>query len=158
MTAKPRWDIDTRGIGIASASGYLPAVQRLAEHMGRPGWVTEDADAHLLPHLLEACALETSPIRINAYRLLEDGTLELDCADTTGRDYGHQFRAVVALLAVIAESSFHVRRVDDTTIECVTGMLDGDGEFASHGHVIRLRLGMNDQTDAAPNRAEHHSE
>jgi hypothetical protein len=33
-----------------------------------------------------------------------------------------------------------VRRVDRRTVECVTGMLDGDGEFASHGHTIRLRM------------------
>lgn len=150
MTARPRWDVDTRGIGVASAAGSLPAVQRLAEHMSRDGWVTEDADAHLLPHLLEACAAESSPLRITAYRLLDDGTLELDCADTTGRHHGHQFRAAVGLLAVIAESSFHIRRVDDTTIECVTGMLDGDGEFATHGHVTRLYLVGPDPGPATP--------
>ncbi|MGH8835246.1 MAG: hypothetical protein ACRDWG_09680 [Actinomycetes bacterium] len=140
MTAQPRWDTDSRGVGVASAAGYLPPLHRLAEHMATDGWVTEDADAHLLPHLLEACAAESSPLRINAYRLLEDGTLELDCADTTGRDHFDQFRAAVGLLAVIAESSFYVRRTGETTIECATGMLDGDGEFATHGHVIRIRL------------------
>ena len=140
MTVRPRWDTDTRGVGMASAAGYLPAVHRLAEHMAIAGWVTEDADAHLLPHLLEACAAESSPLRITAHRLLEDGTLELDCADAAGRDHFDQFRAAIELLAAIAETSFHVRRTGQTTIECVTGMLDGDGVFATHGHVIRIRL------------------
>lgn len=140
MTAKPRWDIDTRGIGVADATGYLSAVHRLAEHMGRAGWVTEDADAHLLGHLQAAAGAEGSPLRITGHRVAADGALELDCAGAAGLDQGHRFRAAVALLAVIAESSFHVRKVDPGTIECVTGILDGDSEFASHGHVIRLRL------------------
>lgn len=140
MTTQPRWDTDSRGVGVASAAGYLPPVHRLAEHMAMDGWVTEDGDAHLLPHLLDACAAESSPLRITAYRLLEDGTLELDCTDATGRDQFDQFRAAVGLLAAVAESSFHVRLTGETTIECVTGMLAGDGAFATHGHVIRIRL------------------
>jgi hypothetical protein len=108
--------------------------------MATDGWVTEDGDAHLLPHLLEACAADSSPLRITAYRLLEDGTIELDCADVSRRDHFDQFRAAVELLAAVAESSFHVRRTGETTIECVTGMLAGDGAFATHGHVIRIRL------------------
>ncbi|HKE50299.1 MAG TPA: hypothetical protein VKE25_02200 [Actinomycetes bacterium] len=140
MTAEPRWDTDTRGVGVSSAAGYLPPVNRLVEHMATEGWVTEDADAHLLPHLLEASAAESSPLRITAHRLLEDGTLELDCADTTGRDHFDQFRAAIELLAAVAECSFHVRQIGADTIECVTGMLAGDGVFATHGHVIRIRL------------------
>ena len=140
MTAQPRWDTDTRGVGVASAAGYLPPVHRLVEHMTTDGWVTEDADAHLLPHLLEASAAESSPLRIAAHRLLEDGTLELDCTPATGRADLDRFRAAIELLAAVAETSFHVRRIGQTTIECVTGMLDGDGIFATHGHVIRIRL------------------
>ena len=159
MTVQPRWDIDTRGIGVASAARQRPAVERLAEHMAGDGWVAEDADAHLLPHLLAATRTDSSPLRITAHRVLDDGTLELDCASTTGRDRGHQFRDAVALLAVIAESSFHVRRADEATIECVTGMLEGDSEFATHGHVIRLRLAGAERagepvSEAVPEAAE----
>ena len=42
------------------------------------------------------------------------------------------------LLSVVAEDAFHVRTVNSRTYDCVTGMLDGDGEFSSHGHLIRL--------------------
>lgn len=136
MTAEPRWDTDTRGVGVAAATAYLPQVHRLAEQMAVDGWVTEDADAHLL----EASAAGSSPLRITAHRLLEDGTLELDCADTTSRDHFDQFRSAIGLLAVVAECSFHVRLTGEDTIECVTGMLAGDGTFATHGHVIRIHL------------------
>ena len=39
-----------------------------------------------------------------------------------------------------APASFTVRQVDRNTVECVTGMLDGDGDYAAHGHLIRLRI------------------
>jgi hypothetical protein len=40
--------------------------------------------------------------------------------------------------------------VDRRTVECVTGMLDGDGEFASHGHAIRLRMILREVGTGAP--------
>jgi hypothetical protein len=48
--------------------------------------------------------------------------------------------SVSRLLSVIAEPAFFVRKVGTKVIDCVTGVLDGDGEFASDGHLVRLPL------------------
>jgi hypothetical protein len=69
----------------------------------------------------------------------EDGIYVVDVEHAPASD--HQlWEDAICLLSAVAEDSFHVRRVDRRTVECVTGMLDGDGEFASHGHAIRLRM------------------
>lgn len=45
--------------------------------------------------------------------------------------------AALALLAEVAEArTFTIERSQDRVFEMVTGMLDG--EFAGHGHVLRL--------------------
>jgi hypothetical protein len=134
---RPRWDIDTRYEGIADASAMTHDVERLLDVMRRPNWVTEDPDAHLLPHLRRTCAADGSPWTLLADRLEADGVyvVELRHADPESGDVG---RDAIRLLSVIAEHVFSVRTVDAATYDCVTGMLDGDGEFASHGHLIRL--------------------
>jgi hypothetical protein len=134
---RPRWDTDTRYEGIADASAMAADVERLLEAMQRPGWVTEDPDAHLLPHLERACAGDGSPWMLLDQRLEAEGVyvVELRHADP---DRSGVERDAVRLLSVIAEHTFHVRTVNARTYDCVTGMLDADGEFASHGHLIRL--------------------
>lgn len=69
----------------------------------------------------------------------EDGVYVIDLAHSP-RHPSDVWRDAVALLTRIAEDSFHVRRVDDQTFDAVTGMLPGDGDFATHGHTIRLRI------------------
>jgi hypothetical protein len=134
-----RWDTDDRGTGASDARTLVPDAERLLEAMARPGWVAEDPDAHLLPHLRRACEAGGSPWSLLEDRIDDDGGY-LVTVEHRGSDAWNAFRDGIALLAAVAESSFHVRRRDPQTLECVTGMLDGDGEFASHGHVIRLRI------------------
>ncbi len=136
-----RWDIDESFTGIASGEALLPGVQDLAAHMRRAGWTAEDPDAHLLPHLEKVCSEDGSPWRNVRARLVDGGVYEVE-VDHAGGEAGDQMliRDAMRLLSVVAESSFHVRQVDPTTIECVTGTLDGDGSYASHGHLIRLRV------------------
>ncbi|MFE3199175.1 hypothetical protein [Embleya sp. NPDC059237] len=136
-----RWDIDQRFTGIASGRALAPDVERLAAVLTREGWVTEDPDAHLLPHLQRACEESGSPWRLRGARLCEDGVYEVDVeatAESATPDL--PIRDAITLLAPVAEASFAVRQVDRNTVECVTGMLDGDGDYAAHGHLIRLRL------------------
>ena len=78
-----------------------------------------------------------SPWTLLDDRLEADGVyvVLLRHADSTTGDVG---RDAVRLLSVIAEDAFSVRKVDPMTYDCVTGMFDGDSEFASHGHMIRL--------------------
>jgi hypothetical protein len=47
---------------------------------------------------------------------------------------------LILLLSEIAEDTFFVHRLDEQTVVCVTGSVGGQGEFAAHGHTLRLRL------------------
>jgi hypothetical protein len=133
-----RWDVDERYVGVADASPAVPALERLLAACRTPGWVTEDADAHLGVHLRRACAAEGSAFRWLDAEQTVDGVLVVRLASTLGPH--DTFRGAVALLAVVAESAFAVRRTGPWTVECVTGMLDHDGEFATHGHTVRLEI------------------
>ena len=53
MTSK-RWDTDERGTGAGHARDAAPAVQRLVDAMQQDGWVAEEPEAHLLPHITAA--------------------------------------------------------------------------------------------------------
>ena len=148
-----RWDIDDRGIGIADAQEFEPPIRDLREAMRRPGWVTEDADAHLGVHLRGACAEPGSPWTCIAAAQGPDGVFDIEVAHTSDRSMDI-WREAVALLSRIAEQSFHVRRVDDQTFEAVTGMLAGEGDFATHGHTVRVRIRRDSAGDgpARPDR------
>ena len=138
MTNK-RWDTDTRGTGVADGRPVEAAMRDLLDAVREPGWVTEDADAHLGIHLRQACAEPGSPWTWVRAAQGSDGVFEIYLAHSSDRPMD-VWREAVALLSRIAEQSFHVRRVDDQTFEAVTGMLPGDGDFATHGHTLRLRV------------------
>src|SRR4051794_12106243 len=131
-----RWDTDERHVGVADAGVAVEGLRRLLEMCGTDGWVTEDADAHLGGHLRELAP--TAGFRWVGARQGDDGVFVVDVA-TTAQPH-EAYRRGVALLAAVAESSFAVRRLDAWTLDCVTGMLPGDGEFATHGHTVRLRI------------------
>lgn len=134
-----RWDTDATFAGIADAGAVEPAVEALLEHVRKPGWITEDPHAHLLPHLAKACEGPDSPWQLLGAELGEDGFYTLDL-DYTGQGEIDVVRAAVRLFASIAEPACYVRQVDPFTVDCITGVLDGDGPFATHGHLIRLRV------------------
>jgi hypothetical protein len=142
-SAARRWDIDERGIGVADAAYLKPDLERLAEAGARAGWVAEDPHAHLLPHLTAAASRPGSPWILLSADPTPEGVYEL-VARHAGTDDVDAVRDGIAWLSAIAESAFFVRRSGPRTIECVTGMLDGDSEFASHGHTLRLRIELAD--------------
>jgi hypothetical protein len=133
-----RWDTDERFTGVADAAPAVPALERLLAACRAPGWVTEDAHAHHGDKQRHECETPGSPFRWHSERQDGDGVLVVEL--TTGLGPHEAFRRSVALLAVVAESSFAVRRTGRWAVECVTGMLDGDGEFATHGHTVRLEI------------------
>ncbi|MEV6681691.1 hypothetical protein AB0N09_33185 [Streptomyces erythrochromogenes] len=136
-----RWDTDQRFTGIASGQALGSGVKRLAEVLDREGWVAEDPEAHLLPHLKRVCDEPGSRWRLRSARLQEDGVYEVEVEPADGQQAADlPIRDAITLLAPVAEASFAVRQVDRNTVECVTGMLDGDGDYAAHGHLIRLRV------------------
>ncbi|MFC9768602.1 hypothetical protein [Rhodococcus jostii] len=136
-----RWDTDEHFTGLASGRSFAPNVGRLVAHLEREGWVTEDPDAHLLPHLQGFCEQPDSRWRLIGARLLDDGVYAVDIGPSAEMATPNlPIRETIPLLGQVAEASFAVQQIDENTIECVTGMLDGDGPYATHGHLIRLHI------------------
>lgn len=139
-----RWDGDERGHGIASGVVARPDLERLGAQMGAPDWVAEEPDAHLLPHLRAAAEREGSPWRLGATAFEPDGRYVVELSWTAGRASRGQVRAeLFRLVGEIAELSTHVReRREDGRLEyeVTTGILDGDGPWRGHGHVVLFRV------------------
>ncbi|GAA3470852.1 hypothetical protein [Nonomuraea roseola] len=129
-----RWDTDERFSGISDGSSILPALHALTEAASRPGWVAEDPHAHLLPHLRRARGWQ-----VLGERLQEDGVYEVTVRPDEPLEGIKVYRAVIRLLAAIAEPSFFVRQSAPATFDCVTGVMPGDPPgYATHGHLVRL--------------------
>jgi hypothetical protein len=149
-----RWDTDERGRGVANARALVPRVEALAEHASRRDWVTEDAVAHLWPHLERAIAADGARWRDASHTVDGEGRLvvELTHAGPGGdRSRGQVKADAFALIGQVAEASTFVRIAnldgDDATgdpsvveVDVVTGMLDDETAFLTHGHTIRLRI------------------
>jgi hypothetical protein len=50
-----RWEGDDRGAGVGDARAFRPGLDLSAGTLDEPGWVAEDAEMHLLPHINRAC-------------------------------------------------------------------------------------------------------
>ena len=131
-----RWDTDERGTGVRDAAAFAQPVRDLLDTLGRDGWVAEDPDAHLLPHL-EAATAEAGR-SISSWANV-DGVLEIVLRVRDEESRGARRAAAYRLVASIAEASTHVRELEPGVFEVLTGMLPGDGSFATHGHVVRIR-------------------
>ena len=146
--ARRRWDTDERFSGVAGASGFAAAVDELAALARRPGWVAEEPEAHLVPHLSEA---ETG-LRVLDCTVAADGALDVTARRAAGasqRDVRRQAWALIGAVAELAASVRERRDGDAVVFDVITGVPDGAGAFASHGHTIRLRV----LPPAAPSRA-----
>jgi hypothetical protein len=142
--AERRWDIDERSTGIADGSAFAGRGEELADAISREGWVVEQPEAHLLPHLKRHCASQSS-WRIVAHSFNEDGIFDvvLDWHPETARSEQLR-RDVFALVATVAEPATYVyeRAVrNEIDFEVVIGVLDAHSvHFKSHGHLVRLRI------------------
>lgn len=150
--AEPRWDIDERGAGIGDASALAPGARELLDALTETGWVAEDPDAHLLPHLHRAC--EALPLELDQVATDEAGAYLVSLRWTGACGDARAAReAAFGLIGSIAESATYVRQRrsgagdvdraepgDDVLFEAATGMLGADTAFASHGHVLALRI------------------
>ena len=137
--SRKRWDTDDRFTGAADASGFAAAVEELAGLARRPGWVAEEPEVHLVPHLRGA---KVAGLRLSRWHTGEDGVLEAVAEYRAGESRGGLRRQAWALLGEIAEPAASVRESadgDSVIFEVVTGIPDG-GRFASHGHTVRLTL------------------
>jgi hypothetical protein len=139
-----RWDDDERGHGISDAAQLLPGARELVAAFSQSGWVAEQPEIHLRPHVEAWCQ------RDERLALIEDNI------DDTGayilglewrganRSVGEARAAVFSLIGSFAESATYVRQLrvngDRSTIklrfEVGTGELAPDARFAPHGHVV----------------------
>ena len=128
--------------GIADGTPLIGSLDAMSSAMRDPGWVTEDPVAHLGPKL-EAWLAEQGQGRwTNAAFAVEERWLvvsaEWNRADGRMRD----LRAdAFALIGSFAEDVAHVvqRRAGGIVeFEVATGQAAGD--FAAHGHLVRLRV------------------
>src|SRR5215472_1552536 len=135
-----RWDTDERLVGVADASGLAPGIEELAALARRPGWVAEEPEAHLVPHLRDA---EIAGLQLVECQTTGDGVLAVSATYTPDASRGEIRRRAWALLGMIAEPAASVREQatgEAVVFEVVTGIPDGHGPFASHGHSLRLTL------------------
>jgi hypothetical protein len=152
-----RWDTDERGTGVADASAEVPRIAALRAHAGRGGWVAEEPEAHLWPHLERAIEQPGSPWKSATWTIDADGRLVVEL-EYAGADTDRPLAAVradaFALVGQVAETSSFVRVAETPShvgtmssgqramvqVDVVTGLLDDETSFASHGHTLRLRI------------------
>lgn len=139
---KRRWDGDDRGAGIGSGGALAPGIEALRAQLEAPDWIAEDPHAHLLPHIVRACAAGED-LAVLDTKLESDGVYEVTldwrphAASPTLRE------RVFAVIGAFAESSTHIaqrRRGDDMEYDVVTGMLAHQTQFRTHGHLVRFRI------------------
>ena len=142
-----RWEGDERGEGIADARPFAPGVEELLEATRRRGWVAEQPEVHLLPHLQRAC--ESLPLELLDAQASVDGSFDVELRWTgEAQRFGAVKAAVFSLVGSFAEPSTHVRQLrseseedgDWLVFEIVTGFLEGQSSFTPHGHTVRLRV------------------
>ena len=133
-----RWDTDARGIGVADGSALVPAVDALGAALREPGWVAEQPELHLLPHVRSLADDQGWEVRRAD---VVDGVLELEVG-VPGGDWRQLRTAAYAVLGTFAEPTTlirqHEREADGLRLTAATGVLDGDSAFAPHGHTVRI--------------------
>ena len=138
-----RWDTDERGHGVGSGDAYSPNVQELADALPGSGWVAEEPEAHLLPHLQAACDEPGSPWAIRSWTF-DDGVFVIDASWSGSWGSWAALRGdAFALLGRIAEVTTHIRQrsvEDGFTFEMATGTVADGSPFTPHGHLVRMHV------------------
>jgi hypothetical protein len=143
MAERRRWDGDERFTGVADAGSATADVERLLALTRESGWVTEDPELHLGPWCLAAAAsLDLEVLRLEVV----DHVLEVDVRSIAAEaDVGAGRVAAYGLVGAFAEASTHIREHrnadrSEVVLDIVTGILPDNGSFATHGHLVRVRL------------------
>jgi hypothetical protein len=138
-----RWEGDERGRGVGDATRLTAGAAELTGAMAVPGWVAEEPEVHLSPHL-RAWLDHQDALTLEGARVDEDGAYVLDLT-WQGRlgDMRGLRAAAYALIGQVAESASFVRQRRGeglVTYEVATGMVGEDIHFAPHGHVLFLHI------------------
>jgi hypothetical protein len=141
-----RWDVDPRGEGVADARELAPRIRALLEAAEQPVWVAEEPDAHLWPPVQRAIEEDGSGWTAAEYAIAEDGCLLIDLVHAPidgARRWAVLQADVMRLLGLMVEGATYLevqRGTNDTLIvDVVTGLLDDQTPFKSHGHTLRVR-------------------
>jgi hypothetical protein len=140
MLVRRRWDIDERGRGVADAGRLVPDVETLVGFMAEQDWVTEEPDAHLLPHVRRLAA--QFPLEEASAEIDGDGVLVVSLRWTDPWDQPAATAAAFALLGSFAEEMTYLRKDEEpgrVVLEIVTGVVS-EATFAPHGHTVRIEL------------------
>jgi hypothetical protein len=141
MAGRPRWDDDTRLVGVGSAAPLLPAVRSFSEAASDAGWVAEDPVRHLRPGLDAWLASAPEGLWRDLTLTIADSWLVIDVM-WAGEGRLRDLRAdAYALLGSFAElDTFVTQRVDPGSRAVVFELATGlpEGHFAPHGHLVRL--------------------
>ena len=151
MTRPRRWDTDTRGVGVGDAQSWGPTLDLLRELTAAAGWIAEEPELHLLPHLEAAAA----GLRIagTAVELSGELVVDLEWIGPTEADRRAIRTALFTLVGAIGETVTVVLEPPASQgreLEIVTGVLPSDGGFATHGHTLRLRVTVDQGGDRPP--------
>ena len=145
-----RWDGDRRGRGVGDAAQLVPGASALVAAFKDTGWVAEQPEIHLRPHVEAWCERDQRLAMSGAYT---DGrhayVLDLEWRAAPA-SVGEARAAVFSLIGSFAESATYVcqRRVagdaDGTPqklqFEVGTGELAPDARFEPHGHVVLINV------------------
>jgi hypothetical protein len=144
--AGKRWDGDDRGAGVANAGALVPGASELLLAMGLSGWVAEEPETHLLPHLVETCS--SLEFALLGAAVDETGTFVVRLRWTGPWPGPAAIRAAVfGLIGSVAESCCYVRQhppgdrsAAPLVFDVCTGSVAGDSRFEPHGHTLRLSV------------------
>ncbi len=136
-----RWDTDERGHGVASAAGAVADLDRLRAAMLDAYWVAEEPELHLLPHIRRLCEEQTWNL---ARADVVDAVLDVEVVVPAATSRSPT-EAAFSILGTFAEASTHVLVQaagvgESVELLVTTGMLEGDGVFAPHGHTVRIAV------------------
>ena len=138
---RARWEGDTRGEGVANGSRVAEGIEELRRLASVKNWIAEEPEIHLLPHLRAVCEQANSMFALESSQVDQDGAFVIEVRPRDQSLGLAQIRAaVLCLIGQIAETGTYIRqRHEPLSFEVLTGVV-GDSPFASHGHLLILRI------------------
>ena len=141
--ANERWDGDEKGSGVSDGLAFAPPIRALLDEIERPGWNTEQPEAHLLPHLERWCAREDAPLTLRSSG--PEGTVfVVDLERAPDRSSNDVHGDVYALISRIAEPTTVVverREAGFELYDVTLAVAPAQTTFPKgHGHLVRFRV------------------
>ena len=136
-----RWDGDDRGRGVAHARSAVPALDELSALAKTDGWIAEEPEKHLLPGIQDRVAI--SGLSLDESIVHDDGSFFVRLSSSVRLSRREIRQSVWSILGGVAELTTHVHESHEDGVarfDVVTGMPATGGEFATHGHTLRIEV------------------